>query len=335
MVTITDVAREAGVSKTTVSYVISRNPRISEETAKRVRGAMAKLGYVVNHSARALSTSKTMTLGLQVNAAENKRVSLTRGAYLCELADFARQNGYDLLLMSNRNGVEGIRDMASAGKVDGLILMDVTCEDPRVDAAIEAGIPTVLLGLPDDPKGLDEVDTDFERAARELISLFKRKGHREIALVHTPEGSLGKGANFAVRFRRSVMDEAEAMGITLHVPPRQDWNMPPAEKLRDVLTRYPDISGVIIDDDNTIISTPQVLLALGVSVPDDLSVAVVVPDVLREQMHIPYAAIDINLPAVAQEAVEMMVRRIEHADAPSVTRLVGQPLTDLGSVKTL
>ena len=260
MVTITDVAREAGVSKTTVSYVISRNPRISEETAKRVRGAMSKLGYVVNHSARALSTSKTMTLGLQVNAAENRRVSLTRGAYLCELADFARQNGYDLLLMSNRNGVEGIRDIASAGKVDGLILMDVTCEDPRVDAAIEAGIPTVLLGLPDDPKGLDEVDTDFERAARELISLFKRKGHREIALVHTPEESLGKGANFAVRFRRSVMDEAEAMGITLHVPPRQDWSMPPAEKLRNMLTRYPDISGVIIDDDNTIISTPQVLL---------------------------------------------------------------------------
>lgn len=335
MVTITDVAHEAGVSKTTVSYVISHNPRISEETAKRVREAMEKLGYAVNHSARALSTSKTMTLGLQVNAEGNMKVSLTRGAYLCELADFARTRGYDLLLMSNRNGVEGIRDIAGAGKVDGLILMDITCEEPRIEAAIESKVPTVLLGIPEDPKGLDEVDTDFERAAHELIALFERKGHREIALVHTPEGTLGRGANFAVRFRRSVMAEAEAEGITLHVPPPEDWNLPPAEKLRAVLQRYPDITGVIIDDDNTIISTPQVLLELGVCVPDDLSVAVVVPDVLREQMRIPYTAIDINLPAVAQEAVETMIRRIEHPDAPSVTRLVSQPLTDLGSVKEL
>ena len=165
VVTITDVAHEAGVSKTTVSYVISNNPRISKDTADRVRQAMRKLGYTVNHTARALSTSKTMTIGLQVNADDNMKVSLTRGAYLCELSDCARKQGYDLLLLSHHNGMQSIRDIANSRKVDGLILMDIDRADPRIPVAVESEVPTVLLGIPENPMGLDEIDTDFERAA--------------------------------------------------------------------------------------------------------------------------------------------------------------------------
>ena len=191
--TITDVAHEAGVSKTTVSYVISNNPRISKDTADRVRQAMRKLGYTVNHTARALSTSKTMTIGLQVNADDNMKVSLTRGAYLCELSDCARKQGYDLLLLSHHNGMQSIRDIANSRKVDGLILMDIDRADPRIPVAVESEVPTVLLGIPENPMGLDEVDTDFERAAHELIDLFTEQHHQEIALLHTPEGTENGG----------------------------------------------------------------------------------------------------------------------------------------------
>lgn len=333
--TINDVAREAGVSKTTVSYVISRNPRIPADTAERVHKAMRKLGYTVNHTARALSTAKTMTFGLLVNADENMSLSLTRGAYLCELSNFARQQGYDLLLMSNPNGVQAIRELASARKIDGLIIMDIDREDPRVKAAVESKVPTVLLGIPSDSMGLDQVDTDFERAAREVVDLFARQGHREVALVHTPERPLDAGSNYAVRFRTSVEAEAASRGITLHVPPVEDWDLDPTKKLRAVLARFPQVSGVIIDDDNTVISTPQVLMELGIDVPRDLSVAVVVPEVLRAGMCIPYTAIDINLPAVAEETIETLCRRIAKPNSPSVTRLVSQPLTDQGSVRAL
>ena len=375
VVTINDVAREAGVSKTTVSYVISGNPRISDETAARVRRAMADLGYMVNRAARALSTSKTMAIGLMVDAADAKALSITRGVYLCELSEYARRHGYDLLLMTSDDGVRTIRDVASARKVDGLILMDIDRDDPRVRAAVEAKLPTVLLGVPADSLGLDEVDTDFERAARELVALFADRGHRRIALVHTVEhpcdggvdgvgvdvivgghdrsgvgdgGDAGVGesavvlgaaddggANYAVRFRRALFAEAAGRGIEVCMLGDEAASLDPGERLRVTLDRFPGTTGLVIDDDQVVIAASQVFMELGIAVPGDLSVAVVVPDVLREQMRIPYTAIDINLPAVAEETVETLVRRLERADAPAVTRLVSQPLLDQGTVRAV
>ena len=183
--------------------------------------------------------------------------------------------------------------------------------------------------------GLDEIDTDFERAAHELIDLFTEQHHQEIALLHTPEGTENGGSNFAVRFRQSVVREASDKGITLHVASPEDWDLAPSERLRSTLNRFPNITGLIIDDDNAVISAPQTFTELGMQVPEDLSVAVVVPDVIRDQMRIPYTAIDINLPAVAQEAVDTLVRRIDNPNAPSVTRLVSQPLIRQHSVKSL
>lgn len=354
MVTISDVAREAGVSKTTVSYVISGNPRISDETAARVRRAMADLGYTVNRAARALSTAKTMAIGLMVDAVAAKALSVTRGMYLCELSACARRHGYDLLLMASDDGVRTIRDVASARKVDGLILMDIDRDDPRVRAAVEAKLPTVLLGVPADSLGLDEVDADFERAARELVALFAGYGHRRIALVHTVERTHGfgsgsgfgagsgdggaiddDGANSAVRFRRALFAEAAVRGIEVCMLGDEVASLDPGERLRVTLDRFPGTTGLVIDSDQVAIAAPQVFMERGIAVPGDLSVAVVAPDALREQMRIPYTAIGIDLPAVAEETVETLVRRLERADAPAVTRLVSQPLIDLGTVRAV
>ena len=64
MVTISDVAHAAGVSKATVSYVLSGDPRITQATTLKVQHASDELGYTVNHAARALSVRKTKTIGV-------------------------------------------------------------------------------------------------------------------------------------------------------------------------------------------------------------------------------------------------------------------------------
>ena len=64
MATIEDVARAAGVSRSTVSYALSGKRSISRETQKRVEQAIAELGFTVNAGARALATSQTMSISL-------------------------------------------------------------------------------------------------------------------------------------------------------------------------------------------------------------------------------------------------------------------------------
>ena len=109
----------------------------------------------------------------------------------------------------------------------------------------------------------------------------------------------------------------------------------PGERLRRALEAFPEATGLIIDDDNAILAAPQVFLELGVRVPEDMSVAVAVPNALRARMRIPYTAVDIDLQSVAEETVDTLIRRIDDASRPAMTRLISQPLSDRGSVATV
>ena len=333
-VTIKDIARIAGVSTSTVSRALSGSKELSEATRERIVKICNEQGYRVNALARSLIRSRTNVIGLIVPEVTNPfyaEVSLG-------IETHARQLGYNVMLCNSQQDTKTTEELfgfLTSHQVDGIILANSHSDAPRWIQQFAPHLPTVLLGIPENPMGLDEIDTDFERAAHELIDLFTEQHHQEIALLHTPEGTENGGSNFAVRFRQSVVREASDKGITLHVASPEDWDLAPSERLRSTLNRFPNITGLIIDDDNAVISAPQTFTELGMQVPEDLSVAVVVPDVIRDQMRIPYTAIDINLPAVAQEAVDTLVRRIDNPNAPSVTRLVSQPLIRQHSVKSL
>ena len=333
-VTIKDIARIAGVSTSTVSRALSGSKELSEATRERIVKICNEQGYRVNALARSLIRSRTNVIGLIVPEVTNPfYAELSLG-----IETHARQLGYNVMLCNSQQDAKTTEELfgfLTSHQVDGIILANSHSNAPRWIQQFAPHLPTVLLGIPENPMGLDEIDTDFERAAHELIDLFTEQHHQEIALLHTPEGTENGGSNFAVRFRQSVVREASDKGITLHVASPEDWDLAPSERLRSTLNRFPNITGLIIDDDNAVISAPQTFTELGMQVPEDLSVAVVVPDVIRDQMRIPYTAIDINLPAVAQEAVDTLVRRIDNPNAPSVTRLVSQPLIRQHSVKSL
>ena len=87
MVTISDVAHAAGVSKATVSYVLSGDPRITQATTLKVQHAIDELGYTVNHAARALSVRKTKTIGVVSPAFHGNYLSALFGLYVYLLSE--------------------------------------------------------------------------------------------------------------------------------------------------------------------------------------------------------------------------------------------------------
>ena len=102
MVTISDVAHAAGVSKATVSYVLSGDPRITQATTLKVQHAIDELGYTVNHAARALSVRKTKTIGVVSPAFHGNYLSALFGLYVYLLSEEATKKGYDTLLIGER-----------------------------------------------------------------------------------------------------------------------------------------------------------------------------------------------------------------------------------------
>ncbi|GAA0486686.1 LacI family DNA-binding transcriptional regulator [Streptomyces olivaceiscleroticus] len=181
--TIPDVAREAGVSRSTASRALADYGSVSPDARERVRAAAEKLGYRPNLLARSMITGRTHTLGAIVADIQNPFFAgVTRG-----ITDAARAAGYQVLLANTDEDVAAERaavKMLRDKHVDGLIVAPAaTTETGHLAAAHAAGCPVVLLdrqapGLP-----ADSVTVDNHGAAQDAVRRLLAAGHRRIALV--------------------------------------------------------------------------------------------------------------------------------------------------------
>lgn len=159
-----DVARLAGVSQSTVSYVLTGSRPISPATRQRVEDAIEKLGYHPNSGARALRSRRSGVIGLLVPEARgNDAVLMT---FIGVVSQEAQRFGYDVLLVTAQEGAAGIERIVKTGVCEGLILMEVDRHDERVEAVRRAGIPCVLIGMPAQVPTASAIDLDFAQLGR-------------------------------------------------------------------------------------------------------------------------------------------------------------------------
>ncbi|MFF1819593.1 LacI family DNA-binding transcriptional regulator [Kribbella sp. NPDC058245] len=210
--TAADVARIAGVSQSTVSYVMSGRRPISEDTRRRVQEVIERLTYEPNHGARALAGQKTRVIGLVVpfDTAADKAGLLP---FIDTIASTLREKDYDLLLVTAREGTRGLSRIAGRRLCDGIILMDIKAVDDRIAIAAELGVPVVLIGVPDEHEGLTCVDLDFESAARLAIDEFADTGHDQVAVIGYPAAMTDVGLSFVHRLLTTARAQAAARGL--------------------------------------------------------------------------------------------------------------------------
>ncbi|MEN0140374.1 MAG: LacI family DNA-binding transcriptional regulator [Rhodococcus sp. (in: high G+C Gram-positive bacteria)] len=186
-VTLTDVSRHAGVSRSTASLVLNDSPSVAPETTRRVREAMKALGYVYNRHAAMLRNQRSMTLGLVVTEVQNP--------YFAELAmtleDVADRSNYAVFIGYSRDDPARQRrllDRFVERSIDGLILLPAgDTQATEIDELLgSSGIPLVLLArhfhLSHDYVGADNVE-----AGRLLGRHLRAMGVRSVAMVGGPQ----------------------------------------------------------------------------------------------------------------------------------------------------
>ena len=204
MATIEDVARRAGVSRSTVSYALSGKRSISRETRERIEAAIKELGFTPNAGARALATSQTMVIGLFVQFLEDE-FSPAMLQYVLPISDAAREAGYDILMVTEADGPHAVHRISSSGMVDGVVLLNVAHEDPRLPVMRKMRQPGSMVGLPRTPEGFDVFDLDFAESARILVDHLAERGHRELILITPREHVYERGGAYAWRFRDAAL----------------------------------------------------------------------------------------------------------------------------------
>jgi len=165
-VTMTDVARAAGVSPMTVSYAYNRPERVSAESRAKVLEAAVSLGYPgPDPSARSLRYGATRTLGVvlgeHLTYAFDDRQAV---AFLAGIAEVCAERGYGLLIVPTGTGEED-RDRVVAAAVDAYVVWTTTADDPVLDAACSTRRPVVIHGGPE-RDGTVLVGIDNRAAAR-------------------------------------------------------------------------------------------------------------------------------------------------------------------------
>ncbi|KPL31324.1 LacI family transcriptional regulator [Streptomyces anulatus] len=250
-VTLLDVARAAGVSKSTVSDALQGSGRVAEATRDRVRAVAEELGYRPNSAARRLRRASTGAVGLHLPA------TATRLDYYMNLAfgavERAQEDGLDMVLLAP-SGAAGGR---IASRVDGLLVIDPEPGDSAVPGLLDAGVPVVTgeryLGPATGPSGAVVCDNAASLTA--LLDHVTERGARRPALL-APSGSSAWAT--ALRATAGSWGRAHGVAVTLRTVP---FAATPAEAeaaTRALLAADPAVDAVICAPDG---SAPGVLRA--------------------------------------------------------------------------
>lgn len=269
--TISDIAKAAGVSTGAVSYALNNRPGVSEGTRRRIRDIADRLGWAPSSAARSLSDGRANALGLVID--RPARVLGVEPFFMQLISGIqdALADGPAALLLQVTDNAEAelatYRRWWAERRVDGVLLVDLRDDDPRVALVGELGLPAVVLGEPATAGGPPCVWTDDRAGMAEVLRYLAALGHRRVVRVSGPPEFVH------TRVRSEVFTaESARLGLTAaRVTHAEYTGESAAQATRAALTGDDRPTAMIFDNDVMALSALTVAQELGLAVPDDLS----------------------------------------------------------------
>lgn len=324
MITIKDIAREAGVSPSTVSRVISNNSRISKETSDRIKVIMEQMGYHPNVMAKSLASRSTKTLAIVLpRPAEELFQDFFFGELLRGILAHSTKLGYDMLLAaasSPSDEVDTITRLVQGGRVDGVILLSSREDDPLIYLLSELSFPTVLIGRTNKVHNIITVDTNNEEAAFDATTHLINQGHKRIAFVNGP-------LNLTVSQDRLSGYKLAMKKADLHID--TDWLIE-GELLQQsgframsLVMEMPERpTAMVVIDDVTTFGVIRGLEQLGYHVPSDISLVSFNNIALAEHASPPISSVDIGTYQLGYSASHLLIKAITDEQLPQLRTLI-------------
>ena len=319
-VTLAQVARHAGVSQSTVSYVLSGKRSISPATRRRVERSIATLGYHPHAGARALASRRSNVIALMVPLREELSLPVTM-EFIAAVVTAARGVDHDVLLLTSAEGPDGVRRVARTAMVDGLVVMDVAMRDERIPALLEIGRPAVLIGVPEHTAGLTCVDLDFHAAGAACVEHLADLGHRSVAMIGLDPEVYRRGSGFAERSLAGFEARARQRGLRASHHALDAAHDDVGALLARVLGGHEPPTGLVVHNESALAALLDGLRAAGRRLPDDVSLVAICPDAMAEQMRPRLSSVHLPAEELGRRAVEMLMHKLAGDSAVGATLL--------------
>ncbi|MDX3658972.1 LacI family DNA-binding transcriptional regulator [Streptomyces sp. ID05-26A] len=270
--TISDVAQRAGVSISAASFALNGRPGVSDRTRQRVLDAADAIGWHRNSAARVLSGGTTNVIGMAI-----PRPAATLGVepFFMELVSGIESvlatPGYALMMQvvaSVDAELKVYRSWWGEHRVDGIIVVDLRGDDPRVGLLEQLGLPAVVVGGPADVGSLPHVWADDAAAAAETVGYLAALGHRRIGRI--------AGLPDLLHTRRrdeAFRDASTRYGIeSIEVVHTDYTGLEGAQATRRLLTSPERPTAILYDNSIMAVAGMSVADEMRLSVPEDLSI---------------------------------------------------------------
>jgi DNA-binding LacI/PurR family transcriptional regulator len=306
--TIADVAKKAGVSRSTVSYALSNKRPISEETRQRIQDTIDELGYRPNATAKRLaSREKSRNIGfvLPLVAPEMTGLELK---FIAGASRVINQADYSFILLAHPDrNPDNLLKFASSGLVDGFILMEIMMHDERVELLQKESIPFVLVGRCEDNTGLTYVDVDIAQAMDDSFQHLTSQDHKSIAYLYKDDNEYG----FSVRALR----EYQAVCVRFNTTPiLQSCGLSPDDgeaSMNRLLDQYPEVTAAIVWSDIPAVGAIQAVQSRGLQIPNDFAFICQEHSIISDLTTFVPAILDIRADEMAAQAAEYMIDILE------------------------
>lgn len=309
---ISDLAKLAGVSKSTVSRALNNSALIGLETRERIQALAHKHNFKINVPARRLSMQRSNTIAF-VTHAYHKEFSVADLFGLEIMGGISKglsMHGFDMLVVHvNPHETEWAHLYLDTGRVDGFILMTSTRKQFHIEALVEMNAPFIVWGVPPSGANYCSVTGDNFNGGRIATEYLIQRGKRRVAFIGGPQDELEVQQRFEgykkalLGSRRTVRPDLVAYG---------DYsNDSGARAMQQLLAQRTDLDAVFVNSDLMAIAAMDTIREHGRRVPEDIAVVGYDDLSIAEHSNPPLTTVRQNVPLAGQMLAENLIRYLE------------------------
>ena len=346
MATINDVAKRAGVSRSTVSLVLNKSPLVKEGTRRLVERVIEEMNYVPNSNARGLSGRVTNNIGVifmqdcPPESPENVSYDNDRHVGLCS---FNISNGIMAGLQGTLYGVvterfcsvaepDALPRVICEKRVDGVIIVGIPYSAQFVENMKKTGIPFVIAGVGSREETVDSIYADPGEGTEMAVQVLLKAGHKKICLLNCAE----QLSSHELR-RQGFLRAMEAAGVEV----MEDWNIygerNNGKSAREAFRRFweagnrPD--AVVTANGQSATGIMSYLYEIGVRIPEDISIVSYEDSSICGYAAPALTSVNIRKEELGRQAARCLTERIQNPDKAVEITVVHPYMVYRNSVK--
>lgn len=328
---IKEVAREAGVSTSTVSRTINDSPSISSATKKKVWAAIKKLDYTPNNIAKALTTNKSYTITLLVDVDDEKSF---QNPYFYEviygIEKYCQKMGFSLMVshVDTRHRNQDIVDwLVKTKRTEGIIMPVSILNTMRSKQLKEMGVPFVALGEAFSVKeSISWVDINNKKGAEKAVYALADRGKKKIAFI-----GWDKNKDFSNRRLEGYQAAVHDLGLVndeSYIIPCGNTKDEGYDAMKSLMTGSEVPDGVLCANDNLSVGVIKALKESDKDIPDDVAIISFDSRQVATLLSPEITTVDVDVFEMGYQSAKMLFELIDNDDSKDQGLLISTTIVE-------